>query len=88
LETSDKSWEDAAKQVVATAGKTLKDLRIAEIVSQDMKIEMGRLWHYRTKVRLSFNLKRSNPEIIFRGQGHLQPCLSYIISNAYRERIT
>ncbi|HPA13628.1 MAG TPA: dodecin family protein [Desulfobacterales bacterium] len=56
--TSDKSWEDAAKQVVATAGKTLKDLRIAEIVQQDMKIENGKVVAYRTKVRLSFKFEK------------------------------
>jgi flavin-binding protein dodecin len=56
--TSDKSWEDAAKRVVATASKTLKDLRIAEIVQQDMKIENGKVVAYRAKVKLSFKFEK------------------------------
>jgi flavin-binding protein dodecin len=56
--TSDKSWEDAAKQVVATASKTLKDLRIAEIIQQDMKIENGKVVAYRARVKLSFKFEK------------------------------
>lgn len=56
--TSDKSWEDAAKQVVATASKTLKDLRIAEIAQQDMKIENGKVVAYRSRVKLSFKFEK------------------------------
>jgi dodecin len=52
--TSEKSWEDAAKKAVEKAQKTLKDLRIAEVTSQDMKIEEGKVVAYRTRVRLSF----------------------------------
>jgi len=52
--TSTLSWEDAAKNAVETAGESLKDLRIAEVISQDMKIEEGKVTAYRTKISLSF----------------------------------
>jgi len=52
--TSTKSWEDAAKNAVETASRTLRDLRIAEIVKQDMKVEKGKVTAYRTRVLLSF----------------------------------
>ncbi len=52
--TSTKSWEDAAKNAVETAAHTLRDLRIAEIVKLDMKIEDGKVQAYRARVQLSF----------------------------------
>jgi len=52
--TSTKSWEDAAKNAVETAGSTLRDLRIAEVVKMDMKVEDGKVQAYRTRVLLSF----------------------------------
>ena len=52
--TSDSSWEEAAKNAVETAGKSLKDLRVAEIAELDMKVEEGRVVAYRAKVSLSF----------------------------------
>jgi len=52
--TSEKSWEAAAKNAVETAGKTLKDLRVAEIKDLDMKVEKGKVVAYRAKVSLSF----------------------------------
>ena len=52
--TSKVSWEDAAKNAVETAGKSLKDLRIAEVVSQDLKVEDGKVTAYRTRISLSF----------------------------------
>jgi hypothetical protein len=52
--TSEKSWEDAAKNAIETASKTLKDLRIAEVVKLDMKIENGKVTAYRARVELSF----------------------------------
>jgi len=56
--TSEKSWEDAAKQVVETASKSLKDLRVVEVVKQDMKIEEGRIVAYRTRVHVSFKFEK------------------------------
>jgi flavin-binding protein dodecin len=52
--TSNVSWEEAAKNVVERAGKTLKDLRVAEVAAQDLKIEDGKVVAYRTKLRVSF----------------------------------
>ena len=52
--SSDKSWEDAAKNAVDTAGKSLKDLRIAEVSDLDMKLENGKVTAYRAKVKVSF----------------------------------
>ncbi|MBC8198638.1 MAG: dodecin domain-containing protein [Desulfobacteraceae bacterium] len=52
--TSEVSWEDAAKNAVETAGKSLKNLRIAEIVKLDMKIDNGKVTAYRARVTLSF----------------------------------
>jgi len=52
--TSTKSWEDAANNAVETAAKTLRDLRIAEVVKMDMKVEGGKVKEYRTRVLLSF----------------------------------
>ena len=52
--TSTNSWEEAAKNAVDTARKTLKDLRIAEAVEFDMRVEDGKVTAYRTKVKISF----------------------------------
>ncbi len=52
--TSTKSWEDAAKNAVETAAKSLRDLRIAEVSKLDMKIEGGKVVAYRARVSLSF----------------------------------
>jgi len=52
--TSSTSWEDAAKKAVETASKTLRDLRVAEVVKQDLKVENGKVAAYRTRVLLSF----------------------------------
>jgi flavin-binding protein dodecin len=52
--TSEKSWEDAARNAVETAAKSLRDLRIAEVSKLDMKIEDGKVVAYRARVSLSF----------------------------------
>jgi len=52
--TSEKSWEDAAKQAVETAGESLKDLRVAEVTTLDMRIEDNKVVAFRAKVSLSF----------------------------------
>lgn len=52
--TSDKSWEDAASRAVAKAGKSLRDLRVAEVTKMDMSIENGQVVRYRARVALSF----------------------------------
>ena len=52
--TSGKSWEEAAKNAVETASKSLRDLRVAEITKLDLKIEDGKVVAYRAKVSVSF----------------------------------
>lgn len=52
--SSTESWEKAATAAVATAAKSLKDLRIAEVVELDMQLEDGKISAYRAKVKVSF----------------------------------
>lgn len=52
--TSEKSWEEAAKNAVETAAGSLKDLRIAEVVKLDMQIDDGKVVAYRARVNVSF----------------------------------
>ncbi|HTB40592.1 MAG TPA: dodecin family protein [Reyranella sp.] len=52
--TSTESWEKAAKTAVERASKSLRDLRVAEVVEQDVVIEKGKITAYRTKLKLSF----------------------------------
>lgn len=53
--TSDSSWEDAAKTAVVTAGQSLRDLRIAEVMKLDMQLDDdGNVSLYRAKVSVSF----------------------------------
>ena len=52
--TSETSWEEAGRQAVETAAKSLRDLRIAEVTKMDMKVENGKVVAYRTRVQLSF----------------------------------
>jgi dodecin len=56
--TSDKAWEDAAKTAVETAGKSLKDLRVAEITKLDMTIEEGKVKSFRARVNVSFKYQK------------------------------
>jgi flavin-binding protein dodecin len=56
--TSSKSWADAGKNAVETAGKKLRDLRIAEVVKLDMKVS-GKQLTYRALLRLSFKYEQS-----------------------------
>ncbi len=52
--TSTESWEKAATKAVETASKSLKDLRIAEVLELDMQIDGGKVIAYRAKVKVSF----------------------------------
>jgi len=52
--TSPTSWEDAARSAVATASKSLRDLRIAEVVKLDVRVEKGKVTAFRTRLSLSF----------------------------------
>ena len=55
--TSTDSWEKAAKAAVDRAAKTLRDLRVAEVTSQDLVITDGRVEAYRVKVKVSFKFE-------------------------------
>ncbi len=55
--TSPDSWEKAAAAAVEIASKTLRDLRIAEIVELDMQLQDGKVRTYRAKVKISFKYK-------------------------------
>jgi flavin-binding protein dodecin len=52
--SSSESWEAAARQAVETAATTVRDLRIAEVVRQDVTIENGKIASYRVRLDLSF----------------------------------
>ena len=55
--TSEESWEKAAAAAVEKAAETLRDLRVAEVVEQDVAIEGGKVQVYRTKIRVSFKFE-------------------------------
>ena len=52
--TSSTSWEAAAKSAIETAAKSLRDLRVAEVVRQDLTIENGKVSTYRVRLNVSF----------------------------------
>ena len=54
VQSRGESWEKAAKAAVDMAAKSLRDLRIAEVVEQDMQLKDGKVEAYRTKVKISF----------------------------------
>jgi dodecin len=58
--TSPDSWEKAAASAVETAAKSLRDLRIAEVVEMDMQLESGKVRAYRTKVKISFKYEKES----------------------------
>ena len=52
--TSTTSWEEAAKKAVESAAETLRELRVAEVIEQDLVITDGKVEAFRTKVKVSF----------------------------------
>jgi flavin-binding protein dodecin len=54
---SENSWEDAAKAAVATVDNSVRDMRIAEVVQMDMRLEDNRIIGYRTKLKVSFKIE-------------------------------
>lgn len=52
--TSNESWEKAATAAVERAAQSLRELRIAQVVEQDLQVQDGKVVAYRTKVKLSF----------------------------------
>ncbi len=55
--TSPESWEKAAAAAVETAARTLRDLRIAEVVELDMTLEDGKVQLYRARIKVSFKVQ-------------------------------
>ncbi len=55
---SEKSWEDAAKAAIATVDNSVRDIRVAEVVMMDMRLEANRIVAYRTKLKVSFKLEK------------------------------
>ncbi len=58
--TSETSWEDAAKNAVETAGRHLKNLRIAEVNKLDMTVEDGKVTSFRARVSVSFKYEEGS----------------------------
>jgi dodecin len=58
--TSEESWEKAARAAVERAAQTLRDLRVAEVVEQDLVIENGKVAAYRAKLKVSFKFEGSD----------------------------
>jgi hypothetical protein len=56
--TSRNSWEEAARNAVQTAARSLRDLRVAEVLKTDLVIEDGKVVAFRTRVSLSFKYER------------------------------
>lgn len=57
--TSSESWEKAAAAAVEQAGKSLRDLRVAEVTKLDMKVENGKVAAYRARINVSFKYEGS-----------------------------
>lgn len=54
---SESSWEDAAKVAVKTVDSSIRDMRVAEVLQMDMRLEDNRIIGYRTKLKVSFKLE-------------------------------
>jgi flavin-binding protein dodecin len=55
--TSPTSWEDAAQHALTTASKSLEDLRVAEVVKQDITVENGKITAFRVRLNISFKYR-------------------------------
>jgi flavin-binding protein dodecin len=58
--SSPKSWEEAAKSAIELTGEHVRDLRVAEVVEQDVVITNGKVEAYRTKLKVSFKHEGSH----------------------------
>ena len=58
--TSTESWERATSAAIERAAESLRDLRVAEVMEQDVIIEGGRVESYRVKLKLSFKYESAN----------------------------
>jgi hypothetical protein len=59
--TSPKSWEEAAMAAIRRASRTLRDLRVAEVIEQDLVITDGKVEAFRTKLKVSFKYEEEAP---------------------------
>jgi dodecin len=57
--TSTTSWEDAARVAVEKAAQSLEDIRVAEVIKLDMRVEANKVVEYRARVSVSFKLRES-----------------------------
>jgi flavin-binding protein dodecin len=57
--TSSESWESAARTAVETAGESLRDLRVAEVMKLDLTVEDGKVARYRVRLNLSFKYEKA-----------------------------
>jgi flavin-binding protein dodecin len=72
--TSRDSWEDAAREALAAAAGSLRDLRVAEVVEQDIALAAdGSLEAFRTKLRVSFKYEQAAGQSQRTGEGARQP---------------
>jgi hypothetical protein len=55
--TSSTSWEEAAAEAIKTAGQTIRDIRVAEVVEQDIHLDEGGAITFRTKLQISFKFE-------------------------------
>jgi len=55
---STKSWEDAITNAITVASKNLRNLRIAEVIQQDVRIENNKIADYRVRIKLSFKYEK------------------------------
>ncbi|MBK6284219.1 MAG: dodecin domain-containing protein [Draconibacterium sp.] len=55
--SSTESWEKAAQNAIERASKSLRELRIAEVVQMDMHLKDGKVEYYRTKLKVSFQFQ-------------------------------
>ena len=55
--SSKKSWEEAAAHAIETAGKSVRDIRVAEVVEMDMKVNKGNVDAYRVRLKVSFKIE-------------------------------
>ncbi len=58
--TSNNSWEEAATEAIRTASQTIRDLRVAEVVEQDISLDESGTITYRTKLQMSFKYEPGN----------------------------
>ena len=55
---SAKSWEQAIENAITKASKSLRDLRVAEVITQDVRIENNKIAEYRVRMKLSFKYEK------------------------------